>query len=143
VNPDSPWVLRLSRQSGLRCGEAVGQCLRTLAVALAFPAWSAGALAQGQGEVAVAAGLIDNMSRPGGNVTGIFFRQVGLSGKRLELLAARAAYFVDRLLRGATPGDLPVEEAARFELSINLKTAQALGVKVPETALILADEVIR
>src|SRR3954469_2215068 len=200
----------------------------------------------------VAAGLIDSNTRPGGNVTGIFSRQLELVGKRLELLresmpglsrvavlldraseppaeleaagkqlglklrtvqianqqafegairqaaaggqaavllyspmifdnrvriaslaidarlplvtqasefvqagalmsyapdrnevAARAAYYIDRILRGATPADLPVEEAARFKLSINLKTAKALGITIPQSILLRADEVIR
>ncbi|HEV8644499.1 MAG TPA: ABC transporter substrate-binding protein [Burkholderiales bacterium] len=200
----------------------------------------------------VASGLIDSMNRPGGNVTGIFSRQVELGGKRLELLketvpglsrvavlhdpagratdgleaagkqlglqlrlvelkgpkefedamklaaknaqaamllfspmifdyrirlaslatearlptmtqarefvmagalmsyapdrtevAGRTAYFIDRLLRGATPSDLPVEEAAIFKLTVNLKTAKALGLTIPESILLRADEVIR
>ena len=200
----------------------------------------------------VASGLIDSTNRPGGNVTGIFSRQVELGGKRLELLketvpalsrvavlhgpasratddleaagkklglqlrlvelknpkgfegaiklaaknaqaamllfspmifdyrirlaslatearlptmtqarefvvagalmsyapdrtevAARTAYFIDRLLRGATPSDLPVEEAATFKLTVNLKTAKALGIEIPQSILLRADEVIR
>jgi len=58
-------------------------------------------------------------------------------------VAGRVAYFIDRLLRGAAPGDLPVEEAARFKLTINLKTAKALGVAIPESILLRADEVLR
>jgi putative ABC transport system substrate-binding protein len=58
-------------------------------------------------------------------------------------VAARATYFVDRLLRGATPGDLPVEEAATFKLTLNLKTAKALGIEIPQSILLRADEVIR
>ncbi|HKQ25604.1 MAG TPA: ABC transporter substrate-binding protein [Burkholderiales bacterium] len=200
----------------------------------------------------VASGLIDSMTRPGGNVTGIFSRQVELGGKRLELLkemvpgltrvavvhdparraidkleaaakplglqlrlvelknpkgfeesmkraaktaqaamllyspmiyeyrirlitlatearlptmtqsrefvmagalmsyapdrtevAGRVAYFIDRLLRGATPSELPVEEAATFKLTVNLKTAKALGIAIPQSILLRADEVIR
>ena len=201
----------------------------------------------------VASGVVDSLSRPGGNVTGIFSRQIDLVGKRLELLketlpgvsrvaviydparplaqrdldaaakhldvqlhpvelsqaqqldrafnsakgkggaalvlfspmfyanrggiaaaAARArmptmcqerdfvaagalmsfapdrdeilkrlAYYVDRLLRGAKPADLPFEEASRFKLTINLKTAKALGVTIPQSVLLRADEIIR
>jgi putative ABC transport system substrate-binding protein len=58
-------------------------------------------------------------------------------------VAARTAYFIDRLLRGASPNDLPFEEAARFKLTVNLKTAKALGVKFPESILLRADDVIR
>jgi putative ABC transport system substrate-binding protein len=200
----------------------------------------------------VASGLIDSMTRPGGNVTGIFSRQVELGGKRLELLketvpglsrvavfhdpashamdelkaagkqlglqlwpvelnnskdferamkfaakntqaaillyspmffehrirlaslaaevrlptmtqapelvvagvlmsyapnrtevARRTAYFIDRLLRGAMPADLPVEESATFKLTLNLKTAKTLGLTIPQSILQRADEVIR
>jgi putative tryptophan/tyrosine transport system substrate-binding protein len=57
-------------------------------------------------------------------------------------LTARTASFVDRILRGAKPGELPVEYPTRFEVSVNLKIAKAIGVTIPETFLVRADEVI-
>ncbi len=55
----------------------------------------------------------------------------------------RSAYFVDRLLKGAMAGDLPVEQISKLKLSVNLKAAKALGVTVPQSILVRADELIR
>ena len=57
-------------------------------------------------------------------------------------LFRRAAEVIDKILRGASPGDIPVEQPTKFYLVINLKSAKALGLTVPNELLLLADEVI-
>ena len=64
-------------------------------------------------------------------------------GANLLDAARRAAYFVDKILKGVKPADLPVEQPTKFEFVINLKTAKAVGLTIPQSLLVRADEIIQ
>ena len=77
--------------------------------------------------------------------TGDFVKRGGLIsyGANLADLYQRSAAYVDKILKGASPANLPVEQATKFELFVNLKTARALGLTIPQSVLLRADEVIQ
>jgi putative ABC transport system substrate-binding protein len=93
-------------------------------------------------------GLLAKLALARGLPTCVWIREVLESGTLISYgpdqraIARRVAYYADRILKGERPADIPVEQPARFQLGISLKTAKALGLAVPQTMLARADDVI-
>ena len=105
------------------------------------------------GAVIVGAAPFFSLRRPQLAELAIRYRMPSIFGNRAYVEAGglmsygqnylRAASYVDKIFKGAKPGDLPVEQPITLELVINLKTANALGLTIPQTLLLRADEVIQ
>ncbi|MEQ1808096.1 MAG: ABC transporter substrate binding protein, partial [Burkholderiaceae bacterium] len=92
----------------------------------------------------VAAELALKQRLPAVSFTSLFAREGGVLtyAANQNDVFRRSAYYIDRILKGAKPADLPVEQPTRYELTINLQTAKAIGIAVPRELRIRADEVI-
>jgi putative ABC transport system substrate-binding protein len=89
--------------------------------------------------------LAEKQLLPGMFVMRDFVDDGGLISYGIDMnkILRRAAEYTDKILKGAKPGDLPIEQPTKFELVVNLKTAKALGITIPQSILLRADEVIR
>jgi len=156
-NPDDP-AAHFSVEESQTAAAALGLKLQVLEGRNANgvdDAMQVAAIAQAEAVVLLPAPLFDGFARQIADVamqrrlpTLYFDKEAVKDGMLMsygaDILAAtrRQAYFVDRILKGSRPADLPVEQPAKFELAINQKTARALGLNLPESLLASADEVI-
>jgi putative ABC transport system substrate-binding protein len=156
-NPDDPGA-RFSLQETEAAGKTLKvrlQILETREVGTFDAAFQAAVREKAQAVILLPAPL---MTRNAGQIAGLAMQhklpslfyagEAARSGALMSYGASlievyrRAAYFVDRIIKGANPADLPIEQPTKFDLVINLKTAKALGLAVPPTLLVRADEVI-
>jgi putative ABC transport system substrate-binding protein len=156
-NPASPWVLKMTKELE-GAGRTLGLTLRFIEVRDVEGLDRAFARAQreAQGAIVIADPLtLHNWQRilslaarhrvPTLYPNLEFAERGGLMAYGVDSVVVfrRAAEYVDKILRGAKPGDLPIEQATQYTLVVNLKTARALGLTIPESILVQADEVIR